>query len=405
MNRMMTSKRIASLILVTIFTFVSVFAAFSAPTYAASKKPSRVTGVKVTATSGTSLKITWKKTKNAKKYQIYRAAKKSGKYKLIKTTTKTKYVNTKLKTGKKYYYKVRAINGKKKGKFSAIKSGTTKKTTPEDNTEPFTGDLIITAEQAVAKVGDANVIFVDCTGSNNVTVKGAVAVSWQSIATCSDEYGAAGDDTWGRIPEPSELAKRLGNFGLDKSKEIITLGHTLKGWGEDARVAWELRAAGYTNVKIVDGGVDAVIAAGAPTDYPAEPVPCTVEIDTIDKTHVAETEDLMSGSVDYKFADVRTADEYNGATKYGEKKGGHIKGAVLVPYLDFFKSNGKLKSNKEITEMFEAAGFNKTDYIVAYCTGGIRSAYAQMILEMCGFENTFNYDQSYWNWCVNGEVE
>ena len=38
-------------------------------------------------------------------------------------------------------------------------------------------------------------------------------------------------------------------------------------------------------------------------------------------------------------------------------------------------------------------------------TGGIRSAYAQLILEMCGFEHSNNYDQSYWNWCVDGEVE
>ena len=42
-------------------------------------------------------------------------------------------------------------------------------------------------------------------------------------------------------------------------------------------------------------------------------------------------------------------DEYNGATKYGETKGGHIKGAVFVPYLDLFQKDGTLKTNDEIT--------------------------------------------------------
>jgi thiosulfate/3-mercaptopyruvate sulfurtransferase len=91
--------------------------------------------------------------------------------------------------------------------------------------------------------------------------------------------------------------------------------------------------------------------------------------------------------------------------KYGEAKGGHIKGAVFVPYLDLFQKDGTLKTNDEITAMFEAQGVNKTDRVVAYCTGGIRSAYVQMVLEMCGYETTFNYDQSYWNWCVDNEVE
>lgn len=281
----------------------------------------------------------------------------------------------------------------------------TEETTEAEEPTGFTGDFIITAEEAASKVGDENVIFVDCTDSNKKTVKGAVAVSWKSIATCSDEYGSAGDDTWGRIPEPSELAEILGNFGLDKNKEIITLGHTLDGWGEDARVAWELRAAGYTNVKFVDGGIDAVLDQGVETASPADPVPCTVEIDSIDKTHVVETEDLTADFDNYKFADVRKPEEYDGATKYGEKNGGHIKGAVLVPYLDLFNEDGTLKTNEEITEMYESAGFSKEDNIVTYCTGGIRSAYAQMVLEMCGFENTFNYDQSYWNWCVEGEIE
>ena len=55
--------------------------------------------------------------------------------------------------------------------------------------------------------------------------------------------------------------------------------------------------------------------------------------------------------------------------------------------------------------MMTDAGISKDDKIVAYCTGGIRSAYMQLVLEMAGYENTWNYDQSYWRWAVVGEVE
>lgn len=54
----------------------------------------------------------------AGKHQIYRSTKKYSKYKRIKITTKKKFVDKKVKKGKRYYYKVRAVrNASKKGKI------------------------------------------------------------------------------------------------------------------------------------------------------------------------------------------------------------------------------------------------------------------------------------------------
>lgn len=87
------------------------------------------TALKVTASSYNSLKLTWKKAKNASGYIVYRSDKKNGKYKVaasIKKGSQTSYTDKKRKSGKTYYYKIRAfgyINNKKKyGSYSAIKS-------------------------------------------------------------------------------------------------------------------------------------------------------------------------------------------------------------------------------------------------------------------------------------------
>lgn len=70
--------------------------------------------------------VSWSKVSGRTKYQVYRATKKSGKYKSVKTTSSTKYTNKKLKSKKKYYFKVRAyrtVNGKKVyGGYSKVKS-------------------------------------------------------------------------------------------------------------------------------------------------------------------------------------------------------------------------------------------------------------------------------------------
>ena len=68
--------------------------------------------------------ITYKKATGATKYEIYRSTQKSKGYKKIATTTKTKYVDSKVKKGKKYYYKVRTVrtgNGTAYSAYTGVK--------------------------------------------------------------------------------------------------------------------------------------------------------------------------------------------------------------------------------------------------------------------------------------------
>lgn len=275
--------------------------------------------------------------------------------------------------------------------------------------EAFEGKYLVTAEYVKEHAKDDNVLLVDCRGADEAkkgTIEGAITTTWQEIRTCDESYGKAGDEGWGKIPEPSELSEKLGKLGITKDKEVILLGETLNGWGDDSTVLWELVAAGYTDVKMVDGGYSAVKDAGVPTQKGAsEPEAAEVTIDSIDKTHVMETDELLNNYDDYKIVDVRTDKEYEGATKYGEAKGGHLPGAIHIRYTDLFREDGTLRSKADIEKMMTDAGISKEDKIVAYCTGGIRSAYMQLVLEMTGYENTWNYDQSYWRWAVVGEVE
>lgn len=276
-----------------------------------------------------------------------------------------------------------------------------------DSNSVFHGTYIISAGEAVTKVGQEDVQFLDARGSKKAflgTVDGAVATDWQSLSTC--EEGNAGDAQWGLVPEAEDLEERLGALGLDKEKEIIVIGQPEDGWGEDGRVLWELLQAGFRNVKIVDGGYHALKDAGVKTQIGAsKPKQAQVEIGTLDKEHDITTEELQDHYSDYKIVDVRTTEEYEGAILYDEAKGGHLPGAVSIPYVELFQENGCLKSNEELTELFTSKGLGKTDDIVTYCTGGIRSAYVQLVMEMCGYTHVRSYGQSYWRWAEVGDVE
>ncbi len=271
----------------------------------------------------------------------------------------------------------------------------------------FHGEYIITGEYAKDRIGAEDVLFIDARGWQKAvlgTLKGAIATTWQDLCTCQE--GQAGDADWGKIPAPDDLEGRLGELGITKDKEIIVFADTLDGWGDDARLVWEFLAAGFEDVKMIDGGYAAAKAAGAETQlFASGSEPGEVTVDSIDNTHVMTTEELQANYDEYTIVDVRTDEEYNGAILYNEAQGGHLPGAIHVRYTDLFQEDGTLKPNSELAEMFESAGVDKEDKVVTYCTGGIRSAYTQLVLEMCGYENTWNYDQSFWRWAVVGEVE
>ena len=131
-------------------------------------------------------------------------------------------------------------------------SGCGAKNSASDSSEPFEGKYVVTADYVKENLDD--IIIVDARGEDEAkkgTVKGAVATTWQYLATCED--GEAGDANWGCILDTKRLSERLGELGLAKDKEIVLFSNAEKGWGEDGRIAWELIAAGYEDVKIVDG--------------------------------------------------------------------------------------------------------------------------------------------------------
>ena len=101
--------------------------------FAAVKKPAKVKGLALKR-GGLKIKATWKKAKNAKKYQVYMKTG-SGAWKL-KKTLKKRTLTVSGKYGKTYRFKVRGVNGKKKGKFSAVKKITIPKKAPVKPEDP-----------------------------------------------------------------------------------------------------------------------------------------------------------------------------------------------------------------------------------------------------------------------------
>lgn len=111
-------RRIKLLLLALSITVMGIGA--SLEVHAAAVKPAPPTITSIKNADFTSVKITWKKVKNAKKYEVYRS--KDGKtFKFVERITTASYIDEDLVPGKTYWYKLKAVNGSQKSAFSKAK--------------------------------------------------------------------------------------------------------------------------------------------------------------------------------------------------------------------------------------------------------------------------------------------
>ena len=176
----------------------------------------------------------------------------------------------------------------------------------------------------------------------------------------------------------------------------------IPGWGEDGRIVWMLRMAGINDAKMLDGGWELWTAAELAQDKETPAVTATTtSIAALDEGLNATTDWIQSNAATIKIVDARSTKEYQGATDFGEARGGHLPNAISIPFESTFNADGTLKSTEELKTIFTQSGLTTEDEIVTYCTKGIRSAFMTLELRMAGFGKARNYDASFYAWAGN----
>lgn len=233
-------------------------------------------------------------------------------------------------------------------------------------------------------------------------IPGAVNAFWTYWVNTTVSQGEPG---WALIVSKEQLAEKIGALGIDGTKPVVIYIDPLTGWGEDGHALWVLQSYGIPDVKILNGGIKSWIGAGGEIskDKPEikavkAPTPVkrigTLSISTSSVEHNIES---------IKLLDVREDREFAGLKVYGEKHKGRIPGARHIWFKDFLNADGTLQSPAQIRARVEEAGFSINDEIVAYCTGGIRSGFATVVLRIAGFAKAKNYNGSFSEWTGTGK--
>lgn len=213
----------------------------------------------------------------------------------------------------------------------------------------------------------------------------------------------------GKLPKDlGALVTLFAEHGVSLERPVLVCGAPSSGWGEEGRIAWTLLYLGHQNVHILDGGCAASPLATHKNVERVDGKAWTPKVNARIRAQraavVAAVKAQRVGDAKApQILDVRTREEFAGATPYFEARGGHIQGAKHLHYQALLDDRGRLLPRDQLRAKLKRAGLDLDRPVIAYCTGGVRSAWAALALRSADVEAA-NYDGSMWEWAADARL-
>jgi thiosulfate/3-mercaptopyruvate sulfurtransferase len=191
----------------------------------------------------------------------------------------------------------------------------------------------------------------------------------------------------GRHPLPSvqRLQAAARRWGLSDADAVVV--YDASGGLAAARAWWLLRWGGLTDVRILDGGLDAWRRAGGSIetgDVVPEPGDVTLPGGCMPVLTIDEAAALPhSGGV---LLDARAGERYRGAVEPIDPRAGHVPGAVNAPTAENLAADGTFRPAAELAARFAELGVAPGARVAAYCGSGVTAAHEIAALAVAGID-------------------
>lgn len=208
------------------------------------------------------------------------------------------------------------------------------------------------------------------------------------------------------MPDESDFTESLQALGLNQDSAVVI--YDSLGLFSSPRAWWMLKAMGFSNCAILNGGLPAWKAAGHTTgkghDFTRYEkgsfVARAVKNKFCDASRVLEAINEESTSI----LDARPAPRFNGEVeepRAGLRKG-HMPNAKNLPFPNMIE-NGTLKAASELKPIFEQL-VSPDNRIVCSCGSGVTACVIALAATVAGYDDISVYDGSWSEWGLPGDL-
>jgi thiosulfate/3-mercaptopyruvate sulfurtransferase len=262
---------------------------------------------------------------------------------------------------------------------------------------------LVSTEWLAEHLGDRGLVVAEC--SEDVLlydvghIPGAVKLDWHTELN---------DQQVRDYVNGARFAELMSAKGIARDDTVIVYGDNFNWWA--AYAMWVFKLFGHEDVRLLDGGRQKWVAewrdtTTEPTVRERTEYPAVDRDDSVIRAFMADT--LAHSEAGQPLVDVRSPEEYHGERTHmvdypqeGVLRGGHIKGAVNVPWKRAANEDGTFKDRRSLEEIYVGeSGLGYDDDIVVYCRIGERSSHTWFTLtRLLGFDHVRNYDGSWTEW-------
>ena len=223
-------------------------------------------------------------------------------------------------------------------------------------------ELLVDAAWVDAHKNDSNVVIVDCEVDAAYArghIPGAVLVP--------DNYEKDPDSGRLFLMNPEQFKAMCEGLGIGDETLVIAYDHSRSLTA--ARLWWALNTYGHTNVKILNGGWRAWIANGGAVGFGRAEIKSVTFTPKYDDSKLVKVDELkeaceVGGSVIW---DVRSDGEWDGSMSRGNKRVGHVPGAVHVEWFNLMDSDtNEFKPAAEIRRILTEHGITPDKNVYTY---------------------------------------
>jgi thiosulfate/3-mercaptopyruvate sulfurtransferase len=206
------------------------------------------------------------------------------------------------------------------------------------------------------------------------------------------------------MPSAGEFSKAVGALGIGDGETVVVYDGS--GIFSAPRAWWMLKAMGHRTVKVLDGGFPKWKREGRAIESgPANPA--SKFFTAIPKPEIMRDFDAVMGIVKDRSAqivDARSASRFKGeeAEPRAGVRGGHMPGALNVPWRKLVAEDGTLRPVDELRTVFARVDTNRP--IVTTCGSGISAAILMLGLTEIGRSDVALYDGSWTEWGGRAEA-
>ena len=230
-------------------------------------------------------------------------------------------------------------------------------------------DMLVETDWLAAHLDSPNIRIVDCDQYDpyrRAHIKNAVGIRVHHYIKHPD-YPS---DPHGHplVAPPDTFKDLMGTMGIGDDTQVIAYDN--RGSLEAARFWWVLNYYGHTNVQVLNGGWKKGFDEGRPVSLDAPKVP-SADFTVRERPElVCKLDDAVAsvGATDTVFLDVRSDGEWLGTNDRGNKRAGHVPGAVHLEWLNFITSDRyhTFKPADELRAMLEEVGATPDKQMITY---------------------------------------